>query len=382
MENNTLEDKVWEKLEKKMAIDNFEKIENITKKEKIKMKKYNFKKVSSFCLVALFLASNLYSYATENKNIFTWAFDKLGITQKYEENKIDINESQTSNGYELVLENYGLDKDTLIMTFDLKSEEELEIEYPFIEEADIYFYESIKIIDENNQYDISNNNITKIVEKISNTEYKICELYKIDGTEITENSKLDIKFYLEKLLEGKNGLDYETLGDWNFNIAINNEKLNLNFEEFDVINKETTLETISKTDVNKFMDANGNYFHGDATVKVLKLKNSNIVTKLSVLLDGFYRSNNNYTIEILDNNNNVILDKDIQYIVGGCIQDIIIRNIDMNSKIKINIYQKGYDFDYESTMEKYGHIPEIEETVVAIGSLEIDLSKDLIDDNK
>ena len=376
MEDKFLEDRIWEKLEKKMAINEFDNIEDIKKKEKSDFKKISFGKVASLVLLTLFLAGNVYAYTTENKNIFQWAFDKLGITERYEQSKINVNETKIYDDYTLTLEDYGLDKENLIICFDLKSKNDLNIDYPFIEEPDIYFYENINIMDNNYQYAVLGDDIRRIVEKVNNREYKIIEICKIDGNKITENSKLDVNFTLERMFSGYNGLEYEKLGDWNFNLLIDNEKLNFEYEEYNIINKETTIKDISKNSVGKGVDLDGNYFYNEAILSALKIKNSNILTKLTVVLSGGYHTNTQYTIEILDENNNIILNRDMQYLVGG-INDIVFKKIDMNSKIKINVYEEGYDFNYDEDMEKYGYIPQYEQSDIAIGSLEIDLSTDL-----
>lgn len=338
MENNSLENKVWEKLEKKMAAENYYSKENINKIGERKMKTKNLGKVVSFSFLAIFLAGNVYTYAKDNKNIFSWMIDKIGIYQKYEENKIDANQSKNSNGYELTLANYAIDKDTLIINFNLKSNEEISLEYPFTDNSNVDFDNLIKIIDADKQYSVSGADMNFMIEKINNKEYNILEICKIDSSKVSENNKLDIDFTL-------NSKDnFSKLANWNFKVELNNQKNNLDFEEYDVINKQTTFD--------------------NTNINLLKIKNSNMATKLTFYLDDIGDSNSLYTVEVLDENDNIILNKDIEYLNFVGIQDVIIKKVELNSKLKVNIYKE------ENKKE------------VSKASFELDLSKDLKESKK
>ena len=98
-----------------------------------------------------------------------------------------------------------------------------------------------------------------------------------------------------------------------------------------------------------------------------KIKNSNILTKLTLQLDGYYHTNTQYTLKIVDENNNIILDRDIEYIIPGVDQDIIIPRIEMNSKIKIIFYEEEYIYN------------ENDETVTKNDIVNATMTVDLID---
>ena len=360
MANNTLENRVWEKLENKMAIENYSNIEKIYKKGEVKMKLKYMPKVVSFSILAVFLAGNVYTYATENKNIFTWMFERIGISRKYEENSIKINESQKVNNYTLTFENYGLDKDTLIMSFDLKSEKEFE--FKFVDEQidyTQYFYEQFSILNGGNEYAVSDDRIIRMFDKVNEREYKIYEICKIDSEKIKQNSKLKISLGIDKTYDG---FSSETIGKWNFEIDIDNSKINMEFEKYSINNKSIILEEVKGA--NSVVSNNLSNLQQESPIKpeaqLIELKKSNLATKITIYMKEYY-TNVTYTVEILDDKENIILDKNIVYLVGGFKTDVILKELDNNTKLKINIYEEND-----------------EGKVLSKGTTNLDLAKDLI----
>ena len=232
-----------------------------------------------------------------------------------------------------------------MLSFDLKTADEIELEYPFIEEPTYYFYDMVKIINENNdEYVLSNEIIngtdneksTILLDKINNKEYKIYEIYTIDSSKITENSKLYIDFYLENLPEDAIELVYDRLCEFNLETPINSEKIDNSFKEYSINNM------IAAWDSYEFPDGE----IGQTTIRISKIKNSNILTKLTLDLGGYYHTGDNqYTLKITDENNNTILNRDIEYILPGVEQDIIIPKMDMNSKINITFFEEDYVYN-------------------------------------
>lgn len=370
MENKPLENRVWEKLEKKMAIENYSTIENINKKGDVKMKIKYMPKVVSFSILAVFLVGNIYTYATENKDIFTWMFDRIGISEKYEENNIEINEIQNSNDYTLTLENYGIDKDTLIMNFDLKSDKDFD--FKFVDEQmdwTQWFYEKFEIVDENDEYAISDDKIIRMFDKVSENEYKIYEICKLDSEKIGENSKLKINIGINKAYDGPAGVasgGTEEIGKWDFAVEIDSSKINMEYEEYSFENKNIVLENVDNTEENALSRLKEeNQIKPEVELK--RLKKSNLATKITMFLKEYYTEPSlRYTVEVLDENNNIILEKDIEYLIGGVKQDIVIRDIDIDSRLKINVYEKD---DYNGK-------------IYSKGSIELDLAKDLVETQK
>lgn len=289
------------------------------------------------------------------------AFFGIISNETYEEIKVETNETKYDNGYSLTLENYGIDRDNLLLEFNLKTEKEIELEYPFMEEPTYYFYDRVKIVNENqDEYVITNEIIngednaksTILLDKINSKEYKIYEIYSIGNKKISNNSTLNIDFLLEELPKDADELIYDELANFKFEIQIDNEKMDDYYEEFDIEDKEIRIK-------DEFLGENNEIFTGDAIFSIKNFKTSNIASKFIISLYGYYHTNTQYTVKITDENDNIILNRNIQYLLGGMEEDIIIPKIDMNSKIKITIYE----FYYGDTED------------IAEGSIEIDLSE-------
>lgn len=360
MANNSLENRVWDKLEKKIAIENFSNFENIHKKGEVRIKWKYMPKVVSFSILAVFLASNAYTYATENKNVFAWMFDRIGISRKYEENSININESKKADNYTLTFENYGLDRDTLIMNFDLKAEKDFD--FKFVDEQvnyTQYFYENFSILTGTNEYAVSGDRIIHMFDKVNDREYKIYEICKIDSEKIKQNSILKISLGIDKT---DNGFSSDTIGKWNFEVEVDINKINMDFEKYSIKNKTIILEEVNGAN-SEVSDNSSNSQHESQTkpeAQLIELKKSNLATKITVYMKEYY-TNVKYTIEILDENENIILDKNIVYLLGGLKTDVVLRELDNNAKLKINIYEEN---DKGKVLSK--------------GTTNLDLAKDLI----
>ena len=299
------------------------------------------------------------------------AFFGIISNETYEEIKVETNETKYDNGYSLTLEDYGIDAETLLLSFDLKTEHEIELEYPFGEEPTYFFYNMVKVVDENqNEYEIANEIIngdenakyTILVDKINSKEYKIYEIYTIDSSKITEKSDLYIHFYLDYLPEDASELIYDRLCEFDLEVPIDSEKIDDSFEEFSIDNAVTTWDSV----IYSYEFPDGEI--GQVTAEITKIKNSNILTKLTLDLWGGYHTSpdNNYTLKIIDENNNILLDRDVEYIMPGVEQDIIIPRIDMNTKLNITLYESDYVYNENSA--------EWEKTDIASGSIILDLS--------
>ena len=181
-------------------------------------------------------------------------------------------------------------------------------------------------MDGDDLYNLSNENITKIIDKMNSREYKLYYICKFDSSKITENSILQINTTFEESFEGIKGYDYKTLGKWNFEIPISKEKISEEYEEYDILNGDISYQSTEDR-------------YPAATM--LQLKNSKICTKLTILLKEYGTEPGlRYTIKILDNNGNVILPKDMQFLIGGTNSEIIMKNLDMNSVLTIYLYEE------------------------------------------
>lgn len=143
----------------------------------------------------------------------------------------------------------------------------------------------------------------------------------------------------------------DLLGQWSFNINLDTSKLDLNDKKYIVENKKVVLEKVE----------NGIIDNKDVTpqVELLEVSQSQMATKLSIYMEQYF-TNVNYFIEIEDEHGNKILNDNIQKIYGGIPNEVILRKINLDSKIKINIYERTFDNE-----------------LTAKGNLEIDLKNDL-----
>lgn len=134
----------------------------------------------------------MYTYATYEKNLFSYVLDKIGII---EDNLIDVNQVEKNNNISLTLENYGIDNSTLILGYKLNLNEKLD-----------YFGDTLcedsKIVDGEKIYQLQANHNSKFY-KISDTEYEIFKIYNIDTKNLSNNPIFKTTLSLYKELDAR-----------------------------------------------------------------------------------------------------------------------------------------------------------------------------------
>lgn len=339
MENNDLNKKVLRRIKEKIAIDEFIQ-ENKNYKPK---KKTSFLKVASFAIIATVVTGNIYTYATQNKDIVTYVLDKLEILTKNEESFVQVNETKDGEKATLTLENYGFDEDTMIIGY------KLEIKNP--EESFMnYLIDNSKIVDGEKIYGLDRC-YSMTPSKISDTEYEVVAFYNFDTSLISENAVFETRIYLPKYLD-----DGEHVGDWNFSIPLTTDKRVLDYEEYELNDKKIILE---EPNIEKLPE---NYIRKN--LNLLEIKKSDIATKLICYLDGYLTGGISYFIEIVDEDGKVILPDKMQAVPGGIVSEVVFKKIDFDSKITVKITEMDG------------------EEVLAKGSTEIDLRTDLKEKRK
>lgn len=328
MENNDLNKRVLRRLEEKIAIEEYTKKHNIYPK-----KKKSFFKVACIIVVGVLITGNFYTYATQNKDIVTYVLEKINLL-----NLIDVNDTQTGEKASLTLENYGFDEDTLIIGYKLKIKNS--------EESVINnLFDSSRIVDGDEIYGLERA-YSMTLDKINDTEYEVIASYNFDTSKISDDAIFETKVFLPRYLDVG-----ENIEEWEFEIPLDMSKKALNYQEYSVENKKVVLQE------KESIENDENYFYTSASL--LQVKKSDMATKLVFILEGYSTAGEIYTVEILDENGEILLENNVQKLFGGVPTEIICRKLDFNSKITINISEI---FDDETT---------------AKGTLELDLANDL-----
>ena len=195
---NELKKNVLNKLETKIAVEEFkikEEIKdnennngnsnNTTSKVKSMRKKNNFLYRVAAVLIGIIFVGNVYTYAAYKENLFSFIVSRIGIIDNYSEKGEDVNLKEQSLGNDLTLQSYAIDNNNLVVTYNLKLEEKQEY---FIE---LLAEESSLIID-GEEYHIPKNHSFDFFE-ISDTEYEIVKSYDIKEAKIAD----DVKFKTE-----------------------------------------------------------------------------------------------------------------------------------------------------------------------------------------
>lgn len=333
--NDDLEKRIFKKLEKKIAIENFK------TKEKKKFHSYAGIKIASILIVSAMILGNAFSYATDNENIFSWILNKIGIFREYDEEKNNVNITKESNGISLTLTDYGIDKNTLIIGYNLKLDQKEE----FIEKL----FNNSKIVNGTDVYGLEDKN-TELFYKVSDTEYNIYELYTIDASKLGNNACFESKIQLIK--ESDNPDISNIFREWEFKINLDKDKITLDYDEFNVENKTVTL---------KRLDGNEDYHNPKASI--IRVKRSKLTTKLVVLIEDYATAGVAYFVEVKDENGKTLLENNNEYGIGGVPTDIMLKRIEFDSKISVNFYETNV-----LTKEIYYK-----------GTIELDLGKDLIE---
>ena len=199
MENNfnqeKLKKRVLEKLQNKIASEEFKNKENIEKGEKRKSKNNGFK-VAVIFMVGM-LVGNGYTYATYNENLFSFILSRVGIISDYNEKSTVLEQDGVAiNNNSLILSSYAMDEENLVITYKLKLVEK-------VERFEDYFQEIPQIVDSGKTYTISEKSRISFY-KISDTEYEIVKIYDVKNLEISNDARFvtTVTLYKELLDDG------------------------------------------------------------------------------------------------------------------------------------------------------------------------------------
>ena len=274
--------------------------------------------------------------------------------------KMDAPEMNPEDG-ELKLEKYIIDGDNLILNFKLKlkQKEELLVKECYEWETTIAYDNNIVNIDAYKKFGV--------FEKINDTEYSIYRFYTIEPEkakeDITLNTRINIiKYDKEEYENPKDGEpDATNVVDMNFKLDLKKSEFNGEYKKYKVDNMVKDLELLHEKEEGKTYNL--------SSVKLKSVTQSEKLTKFEMELLN-YSSNCVYFVEILDENNNVILEKGMQFFTGNLYAETLTNRIKDNSKIKIIVYECSRG----DSLEIYTMGDEIYSKAI----IELDMEKDLI----
>jgi len=355
MENNfnqeKLKKRVLEKLQNKIASEEFKNKENIEKGEKRKSKNNGFK-VAVIFMVGM-LVGNGYTYATYNENLFSFILSRVGIISEYNEKSTVVEQDGVAiNNNSLILSSYAMDEENLVITYKLKLAEK-------VERFEDYFQENPRIVDSGKTYTISEKSRISFY-KISDTEYEIVKIYDVKNLEISNDARFvtTVTLYKELL----DDVIQEELGVWKFDVNI----IKNNSEESKVYTLENKVIDIYNKDGSRAQIGGLEQFNiepENVIVKIEELRLNELGTK--IIYSGFCFSTDpgiKSFVEIVDENGNVLLGNNTEELVVDSIGEILFAKVNLNSKITINI----------DIVDNFN-------SVIAEGSITLDLSKDLVE---
>lgn len=351
MENNfdqeKLKRRVLEKLQNKIASEEFKNKENIQKGEKRKSKNNGFK-VAVILMVGM-LVGNGYTYATYNENLFSFILSRAGIISDYNEKSTVLEQDGVAiNNNSLTLSSYVMDQENLVITYKLKLAEK-------VEKIEEFFWENPRIVDHEKTYTISENARISFY-KISDSEYEFVRSYDVRNLEVSNDARFVTSVTLFKKLT-----DYgikDILGIWDFDVNI----IKNNSEESKVYTLKNNVIDIYNKDGSRAQFITFNEEPENLSVKIEELRLTDLATRIIYSADLY--SGLKIFVEILDENGNVLLENNTEELYSSGLGEILFAKVNLNLKIIINIDIVGYDNE-----------------VIAEGSTTLDLSKDLIKKN-
>jgi len=284
-----------------------------------------------------FLVNRGYLENTIDEEVYTSTpiesniIEKIGIIDDYRRIGKSLDISKNDNDNVLTLLSYALDRDTLILDYNLKLNSSMD----FIKNLSHVMVISVDGVSYTIE-DFDHSNI-EIFDKISDTEYEVCKIIKLDSDDIKDKTSCNFKVFLYRDTET---IDSETVAEWIF--------------EFDIDKKD--ISVFNKYELTRNFSENA---------KVVEVTQTDLGTKFSIILNDYTTEPDvHYYVEILDEKGNEILQPNLEYLVGGVKTDIITKKINLDEKLTFNIYEtfsngennKSITFDID--LSKYLKIKE------------------------
>lgn len=299
------------------------KIQNTYKKIGNANKPFNIKKLTSIAaslILVVTLGGNIWAYSQNKDNIFSWILQALNIEKEYNNNSQLINKSSQSDKTTITITDAGLDNNTLIVGYHVITDKNLNNTFILNGEKRIVYENTNINLLYKSCYEQFNN---QIITKISDNEYIVYEMFDVSAYQLADNFTLitninSIDNYItngasEFLYENNNSIQ----GNWDFKIDISKHNNALKSSEYAINDFSITLDD-------------------GEVIELVNANISNITTSLT-FYQGQYEMAH-YTVELIDSNDNIILEKNLRTLSGG-ISKILTRTLDTNETITINIYK-------------------------------------------
>lgn len=242
---------------------------------------------------------------------------------------------ETYKEAKLTLEKTIIDGENLILKYNLKL---IEPEDMLIKE--LHDKATIKYGDEvlefNNLKDFG------VFEKIGDTEYQIYKFYSIDRSKINDNmeftSEMSIYRYdkTEYYSPSESEPDFLDVGKWKITLKLDKNQ----FGELKKYSLEgAVIDFVPESSEERVL--------GIPTLELNEIIQGNKTTRFNMKLKNSL-PHATYFVEILDGEDNVLLEKDLQYFEGNEFAEIIVPKVDDNAKIKIIVYETEAGSGFET----------------------------------
>lgn len=251
---------------------------------------------------------------------------------------------ETYKGAELSLENYIVDGENLILKYNLKLDESEEM---LVKE--LWDIATIRYGEETVEFNTLKD--FGVFEKVGDTEYTIHKFYTIDTEKINEDTELNsnITIYRYDKEEYYNPTEGEPdlieVGSWKMIIKLDEEQFGGQ--------QKYALEGVAADFVIEENEVEEGYVINIPTLELNEVIQGKTTTKFNMELINA-ASNTTYFVEILDEENNVLLEKGLQYFEGNEFAEIVVNRIPDDAKIKIIVYETEAGSGLETyTMSEY-----------------------------
>jgi len=235
----------------------------------------------------------------------------LNIEKEYNNNSQLINKSSQSDKTTITITDAGLDNNTLIVGYHVITDKNLNNTFILNGEKRIVYENTNINLLYKSCYEQFNN---QIITKISDNEYIVYEMFDVSAYQLADNFTLitninSIDNYItngasEFLYENNNSIQ----GNWDFKIDISKHNNALKSSEYAINDFSITLDD-------------------GEVIELVNANISNITTSLT-FYQGQYEMAH-YTVELIDSNDNIILEKNLRTLSGG-ISKILTRTLDTN----------------------------------------------------